>query len=63
MARDISGKYDRAKGTIEIYLICSDRHERVGYTYSCTSNCLGNRASSPTSTSLVRAGSRIGTMT
>ena len=42
-----------------IILTAEDRKEIVGYRYRCTSNCIGY-ASSSTSTSLVRAGSAIG---
>ena len=49
-------------GELKISLIYSDRQERVGYTYSCSSNCLGDQASTSTSNSLVRASSKLGSM-
>ena len=64
MARGISGEYHSANVILKMSLTREDRQERVGYTYSCSSNCIGNQASTSTSpsTSLVRAGSKIGTM-
>ena len=42
--------------------LTSSRNERVGYTYTCTPNCVGSRTDSA-SKSLVRTTSKIGSNT